>query len=92
MLRRGMRVIDTTRPGKANLGERPGQARSATWRVACGLMALAGVGLVAAVFLGAPLVSILLAGLLLLCPLLMWAPLRYQRRSLGSLLLGRRAR
>ena len=48
-------------------------------------MALAAVGLVVAVLLGAPLVSILLAGLLLLCPLLVWAPLRYQNRSLGAL-------
>ncbi len=48
-------------------------------------MTLAGVGLVVAVFLGAPLVSILLAGLLLLCPLLMWAPFRYQSRSFDSL-------
>jgi hypothetical protein len=48
-------------------------------------MTLAAVGLVVAVLLGAPLVSILLAGLLLLCPLLLWAPFRYQNRSLGAL-------
>jgi len=42
----------------------------------CTLMVLAAAGLVAATFLGAPLVSILLVGLLLLCPLLMWVPFR----------------
>ena len=55
------------------------------WRLACGVMTLAAVGLVVAVLLGAPLVSILLAGLLLLCPLLLWAPFRCQARSLDSL-------
>lgn len=55
------------------------------WRLACGAMTLAAVGLVVAVLLGAPLVSILLAGLLLLCPLLLWAPFHYQDRSLSSL-------
>ena len=54
------------------------------WRISCGVMTLAAVGLVVAVVLGAPLVSILLAGLLLLCPLLLWAPFRYQNRSLGA--------
>lgn len=44
--------------------------------VACVLMAAAAVGLLSAFALGAPLVSILLAGVLLLCPLLMWAPFR----------------
>jgi hypothetical protein len=53
-------------------------------------MTLAAVGLVVAVLFGAPLVSILLAGLLLLCPLLMWAPFRSRERSLGSLRRGRR--
>lgn len=60
------------------------------WRLACGAMTLAAVGLVVAVLLGAPLVSILLAGLLLLCPLLLWAPFRYQDRSLGALHPGSR--
>lgn len=55
------------------------------WRLAYGAMTLAALGFVLAVLLGAPLVSILLAGLLLLCPLLLWAPLRYRHRSLGSL-------
>lgn len=60
------------------------------WRLACGAMTLAAVGLVVAVLLGAPLVSIFLAGLLLLCPLLLWAPFRYQDRSLGALHPGNR--
>ncbi len=47
--------------------------------VTCAVMVLAAAGLVVAVFLGAPLVSILLVGLLLLCPLLMWVPYRYER-------------
>ena len=45
-------------------------------RTACGFMVLAAAGLLVAVALGAPLVSILLVGLLLLCPLLMWVPFR----------------
>lgn len=55
------------------MDDRP--VRRAGVRVAaCALIGLAGAGLVVAFFLGAPLVSILLAGMLLLCPLLMWAP------------------
>lgn len=46
------------------------------------LIALAGVALLAAVALRAPLVSILLVGILLLCPLLMWMPVRHERRHL----------
>ena len=80
------------RPGAADLGEGSRRATLVSWRIACGLMTFAALGLVAAVFLGAPLVSILLAGLLLLCPLLLWAPSRYQPRSLDALELGKRAR
>lgn len=53
-------------------------------RAACVLMVLASAGLVVAAFLGAPLVSVLLAGLLLLCPLLMWVPYRFDRDAMGS--------
>jgi len=49
---------------------------SAGHRVACVFMVLAVAGLLVAVALGATLVSILLVGLLLLCPLLMWVPFR----------------
>jgi len=45
-------------------------------RVACVFMVLAAAGLLVAVAFGATLVSILLVGLLLLCPLLMWVPFR----------------
>lgn len=55
-----------------------GAARSwsAGRRVACVFMVLAAVGLLGAVAVAATLVSILLVGLLLLCPLLMWVPFR----------------
>lgn len=54
-------------------------------RLAAWAMTLAAVGLVAAVLLGAPLISVFLAGLLLLCPLLMWSPFRYQANSFDAL-------
>jgi len=52
--------------------------------VAGAVAVLALAGLVAAVILGAPLVSILIIGVLLLCPLLLWVPLRFERRSLDE--------
>ena len=48
------------------------------------LMALAGLGVVLAALLGSPLVSILLAGLLLLCPLLLWVPFRPRAGGQGG--------
>jgi hypothetical protein len=42
-------------------------------------MLLAAGALVAAIAFGAPLVSILLVGLLLLCPLFTWVPFRMSR-------------
>ena len=57
------------------LGRRPGT---------CILMGAAAVGMIAAFLLGAPLVSVFLAGLLLICPLLAWSPLRYQRRTVSA--------
>ena len=45
-------------------------------RTAAFLAILAGVGSVASALLGAPLVSILLVGLLLIYPLLTWVPFR----------------
>jgi hypothetical protein len=38
-------------------------------------------GLLAAGMLGAPLVSVLLIGILLVCPLLMWVPFRFERKT-----------
>lgn len=81
----------TTPNGRAD-ADRAERRASAVWLLVCGAMLLAAAGLVAAVFLGAPLVSIFLAGLLLLCPLLMWAPVRYQARSFDALRPGRRQR
>jgi site-specific recombinase len=45
-------------------------------RVTAVLAVAAGAGLLATTLLRAPLVSILLVGLLLLCPLLTWVPFR----------------
>ncbi len=63
---------------------------STAHRVACGLMAAAAVGLITAAVLGAPLVSVLLAGLLLVCPMLMWVPFRYERSALDGSARGNR--
>ena len=57
------------------------QKRSRARRLACAAMVAAAAGLLAAAALGAPLVSVLLIGILLLCPLLMWAPFRFEQRS-----------
>ncbi len=64
-----------------------GRRRALTGRIwlACGVMALAAGVLLIAVAFGAPLVSILLVGLLLLCPLLLWAPFRIQQTGLRTL-------
>ena len=75
--------------GVSGVARKKRAARGGRW-VACSVMGLAGVGLVAAVMLGAPLVSILLVGILLLCPLLLWVPFRFQRRSLSGSIPGRR--
>lgn len=56
----------------------------------CALMGLAVLGLVGAIVLGAPLVSILVVGLLLLCPLLLWVPFRFEGRSLDDSIPERR--
>lgn len=64
---------------------RPVRTGNATRRVACGVMGLAAVGLFIGLLVGAPLVSILLAGLLLLCPLLLWMPFRFERRALDRI-------
>jgi Flp pilus assembly protein TadB len=46
------------------------------------LVGIVAASLLIAIALRAPLVSILLVGLLLLCPLLMWMPVRHERRHL----------
>lgn len=74
-----------TGPGTVAGSQRAERKVSAHRRLACGAMTLAATGLVIAVLLGAPLISVLLAGVLLLCPLLLWAPLRYHDRSLDAL-------
>lgn len=57
----------------------------------CAAMLVAAVGVVTGAALGTPLVSFLLAGLLLLCPLLMWVPFHFERRSVeGSIRRERR--
>ncbi len=53
---------------------RPERHASPGGRAMWALMGLMVVALVAAILMGAPLVSVLLVGLLLLCPLLMWMP------------------
>ena len=46
------------------------------------LIGIVAAALLIAIALRAPLVSILLVGLLLLCPLLMWMPVRHEHRHL----------
>lgn len=70
---------------------RPERTAHAVRGLTCGAMVAAVIGLVAAVILGAPLVSILLVGLLLLCPLLLWVPFRFERRSLDESIPERRS-
>lgn len=67
---------DQTAGPSARARSTPKGSESGSRTAACVLMATAAVGLLSAFALGAPLVSILLAGVLLLCPLLMWAPFR----------------
>jgi hypothetical protein len=64
--------------------------RRTTRLLACTMMGLAAAGLVATFALGAPLLSVLLAGLLLLCPLLMWVPYRFRQAGTEGWERGRR--
>jgi hypothetical protein len=63
-------------------GDRGDVGRTAGRRLAA-FVIIGGVtvGSLAASLFDAPLVSILLLGLLLVCPLLMWAPFRRERAS-----------
>lgn len=75
-----------TMRSQANGAVAPHSARASdmTRRATYGVMGLATVGLVVAILVGAPLVSVLLAGLLLVCPLLLWKPFRSERRGLDT--------
>ena len=54
--------------------------RAVRWHVAASAtVAVATAGFLASSMLDAPLVSILVIGLLLVCPLLMWVPFRLER-------------
>lgn len=56
--------------------------RAAGWRLAAfAIIGVATVGFLAASLFDAPLVSILLLGLVLVCPLMMWVPFRRERAS-----------
>jgi hypothetical protein len=66
------------------LGPKEHRAGVGRW-VAGGLTTLVAATVLVAVALGAPLVSILLVGLVLLCPLLMWAPFRIRRPGIRTL-------
>jgi Flp pilus assembly protein TadB len=67
-----MRQLDQRTPARGSL--RIGRATVA-------LAVAAGVGLVVSLLRGAPLVSILFVGLLLLLPLLTWVPFRTRERE-----------
>lgn len=61
-------------------------------RATCAVMVVAAMGVVTGAVLGIPLVSFLLAGLLLLCPLLMWVPFHLEQRSVEGRIRGERRR
>ena len=72
-----------TRTGRPTRGD----THAAAWTVLRGhaaayvFVGIISAGLLAAGMLGAPLVSILLIGILLVCPLLMWVPFRFERKT-----------
>lgn len=65
--------------GLRDAAQTQGGPRSLRRPVMCAAMVLAAGALLAAIGFGAPLVSIFLVGLLLLCPLLAWVPFRMSR-------------
>lgn len=71
---------------RRSIGDDPGGpndvGRTAGWRLAAfAIIGIAAVGFLTASLFDAPLVSVLLLGLLLVCPLMMWAPFRRERVS-----------
>lgn len=70
-----------TRSQEAAGGPRTGRTALRGHMAAYGVVAIISSGLFAAGMLGAPLVAILLIGLLLLCPLLMWVPFRFEKKT-----------
>jgi hypothetical protein len=62
-----------------------GSCRATTARIAAWAIVLVGAaGLAGSLVLGVPIVSILVVGVLLLCPLLTWVPFRDARRTTRS--------
>ncbi len=72
-----------TRTGRPTRGRTPGLVRMALREHAAAYVFMGSIsaGLLAAGILGAPLVSVLLIGILLVCPLLMWVPFRFERKT-----------
>lgn len=72
-----------TRTGRLTRGDTHGLARTALRGHAAAyvFVGIISAGLLAAGMLGAPLVSVLLIGILLVCPLLMWVPFRFERKT-----------
>lgn len=76
-----------TRSGKLARGGAHGVARTALRQHAAAYVFVGTIsaGLLAAGVLGAPLVSVLLIGVLLVCPLLMWVPFSFERKTRDQL-------
>ena len=72
-----------TRTGRLTRGDPHGLARTALRGhvAAYVFVGIISAGLLAAGMLGAPLVAVLLIGILLVCPLLMWVPFRFERKT-----------
>ena len=72
-----------TRAGRPTRGDTHVSARTVLRGHAAAYLFVGTIsaGLLAAGTLGAPLVSVLLIGILLVCPLLMWVPFRFERKT-----------
>ena len=75
-----------TRTPEAAGGPRTARRALRQHVAAYGVVVIISSGLFAAGMLGAPLVAILLTGLLLLCPLLMWVPFRFEKKTREELM------